>query len=123
MIFSLLKVVIAIAGGGSVIDVTQKKPSVCLLSVNGGLVEEYQMNGKQVTTAPPLFIAIPTTSGTGAEATKTAVVFNNYNGLKKSLYHTTMIADIVILDPTFNYCCTSKKNHSRYRYGCTQPCN
>ena len=58
------------------------------------------MNGKQVTTAPPLFIAIPTTSGTGAEATKTAVVFNNYNGLKKSLYHTTMIADIVILDPT-----------------------
>ena len=84
-------------GGGSVIDVTK---TIGILSVNGGLVEEYQMNGKQVTTAPPLFIAIPTTSGTGAEATKTAVVFNNYNGLKKSLYHTTMIADIVILDPT-----------------------
>jgi len=84
-------------GGGSVIDVTK---TIGMLSVNGGLVEEYQMNGKQVTTAPPLFIAIPTTSGTGAEATKTAVVFNNYNGLKKSLYHTTMIADIVILDPT-----------------------
>ena len=84
-------------GGGSVIDVTK---TIGMLSVNGGLVEEYQMNGKQVTTAPPLFIAIPTTSGTGAEATKTAVVFNNYQGLKKSLYHTTMIADIVILDPT-----------------------
>ena len=84
-------------GGGSVIDVTK---TIGMLSVNGVLVEEYQMNGKQVTTAPPLFIAIPTTSGTGAEATKTAVVFNNYNGLKKSLYHTTMIADIVILDPT-----------------------
>ena len=84
-------------GGGSVIDVTK---TIGMLSVNGGLVEEYQMNGKQVTTAPPLFIAIPTTSGTGAEATKTAVVFNNYNGLKKSLYHTTMIADIIILDPT-----------------------
>ena len=84
-------------GGGSVIDVTK---TIGMLSVNGGLVEEYQMNGKQVTTAPPLFIAIPTTSGTGAEATKTAVVFNNYNGLKKSLYHSTMIADIVILDPT-----------------------
>jgi alcohol dehydrogenase class IV len=27
------------------------------------------------------------------------VVINNYNGLKKSLYHPTMIADIVILDP------------------------
>lgn len=84
-------------GGGSVIDVTK---TIGMLSVNGGNVEEYQMEGRQVTTAPPLFIAIPTTSGTGAEATKTSVVYNNYNGLKKSLYHTTMIADIVILDPT-----------------------
>ena len=84
-------------GGGSVIDVTK---TIGMLSVNGGNVEEYQMEGRQVTTAPPLFIAIPTTSGTGAEATKTSVVYNTYNGLKKSLYHTTMIADIVILDPT-----------------------
>ena len=84
-------------GGGSVIDVTK---TIGMLSVNGGNVEEYQMEGRQVTTAPPLFIAIPTTAGTGAEATKTSVVYNNYNGLKKSLYHTTMIADIVILDPT-----------------------
>lgn len=84
-------------GGGSVIDVTK---SIGMLAVNGGNVEEYQMEGRQVTTVPPLFIAIPTTSGTGAEATKTAVVLNNDNGLKKSLYHTTMIADIVILDPT-----------------------
>lgn len=57
------------------------------------------MEGRQVKTVPPLFIAVPTTSGTGAEATKTSVVYNNYNGLKKSLYHTTMIADVVILDP------------------------
>ncbi len=84
-------------GGGSVIDVTK---AIGMLAVNGGLVEQYQMDGKQVTTTPPLFIAIPTTSGTGAEATKVSVVLNNYNGLKKSLYHTTMIADIVILDPT-----------------------
>lgn len=84
-------------GGGSVIDTTK---AIGMLAVNGGNVEEYQMDGRQVTTVPPLFIAIPTTSGTGAEATKVSVVLNNYNGLKKSLYHTTMIADIVILDPT-----------------------
>lgn len=84
-------------GGGSVIDTTK---AIGMLAVNGGNVEEYQMEGRQVTTTPPLFIALPTTSGTGAEATKTSVVLNNYNGLKKSLYHTTMIADIVILDPT-----------------------
>lgn len=84
-------------GGGSVIDTAK---AIGMLAVNGGNVEEYQMDGRQVTTVPPLFIAIPTTSGTGAEATKVSVVLNNYNGLKKSLYHTTMIADIVILDPT-----------------------
>lgn len=83
-------------GGGSVIDAAK---AINMLAVNGGNVEEYQMDGKPVTVTPPLFIAIPTTSGTGAEATKTSVVTNNYNGLKKSLYHTTMIADIVILDP------------------------
>lgn len=84
-------------GGGSVIDTAK---AIGMLSVNGGNVEDYQMSGRAVTKTPPLFIAVPTTSGTGAEATKVSVVYNNDNGLKKSLYHTTMIADIVILDPT-----------------------
>lgn len=83
-------------GGGSIIDAAK---SINMLAVNGGDVEEYQMDGRPVTSEPPLFIAVPTTSGTGAEATKTAVVYNNSNGLKKSLYHTTMIADVVVLDP------------------------
>jgi len=83
-------------GGGSVIDAAK---AINMLAANGGNVEEYQMDGKQVTKAPALFIAVPTTSGSGAEATRTSVVINNHNGLKKSLYHPTMIADIVILDP------------------------
>lgn len=83
-------------GGGSVIDTAK---AINMLAVNGGNVEEYQMEGRQVTKAPALFIAVPTTSGSGAEATRTSVVINNHNGLKKSLYHPTMIADIVILDP------------------------
>lgn len=84
-------------GGGSVVDAAKV---IGMLAVNGGDTEDYQMRGKTVTVEPPLFIAIPTTSGTGAEATKTSVVINNNNHLKKSLYHNTMIADIVILDPT-----------------------
>ena len=84
-------------GGGSVIDAAK---TLNMLSANGGFTEEYQLYGKAVTKEPPLFITIPTTSGTGAEATKTAVVINNNNHLKKSLYHTSMIADIAILDPT-----------------------
>lgn len=86
-------------GGGSVIDTAK---AIGMLAINGGLVEEYQMNGKEVRKTPPLYIAVPTTAGTGAEATKVSVVKNNYNGLKKSLYHTTMIADITILDPALS---------------------
>lgn len=84
-------------GGGSVIDTAK---AIGMLSTNGGNVEEYQMDGKPVTKVPPLFIAVPTTAGTGAEASKVSVVKNNYNGLKKSLYHTTMIAEVAILDPS-----------------------
>lgn len=83
-------------GGGSVIDATK---SIAMLAVNDGLIEDYQMGEKEVTKPLPLYIAIPTTSGTGAEATKVSVVYNNNNGLKKSVYHTTTIADIAILDP------------------------
>jgi alcohol dehydrogenase class IV len=83
-------------GGGSVIDTAK---AINMLAANDGNVEQYQMEGRQVSKAPALFVAVPTTSGSGAEATKTSVVINNNNGLKKSLYHTTMIADIVVLDP------------------------
>jgi alcohol dehydrogenase class IV len=83
-------------GGGSVLDAAK---AIGMLSANGGLVEEYQMNGKPVVNPSPTLIAIPTTSGTGSEATKVSVVYNNYNGLKKSVYHINMLADVVILDP------------------------
>lgn len=84
-------------GGGSIIDAAK---AIGMMATNGGLAEEYQMSGRAVTKLPPFFIAVPTTAGTGAEATKVSVVKNNYNGLKKSMYHTTMIADVAILDPT-----------------------
>lgn len=84
-------------GGGSVVDTAKV---IGMLALNGGCTEDYQMNGWTVAVEPPLFVAIPTTSGTGAEATRTSVVINNNNHLKKSLYHNTMIADVVILDPS-----------------------
>ncbi len=84
-------------GGGSVVDTAKV---IGMLALNGGCTEDYQMNGRTVAVEPPLFVAIPTTSGTGAEATRTSVVINNNNHLKKSLYHNTMIADVVILDPS-----------------------
>jgi len=88
--------VVVALGGGSVIDAAK---TIAMISTNGGTAEDFQLNGREVKTPPLLFIAIPTTAGTGAEATKVSVVYNPQKGFKKAIYHTSMIADVTILDP------------------------
>lgn len=83
-------------GGGSVIDTAKL---VAMLATNGGSCEEYQLGHRSVQTDPLFFLAMPTTCGTGAEATKVAVVYNEKEGWKKAVYDNSMIADVVILDP------------------------
>lgn len=83
-------------GGGSVIDCAKV---VAMMAVNGGNAVAYQLEGRQVCRPPLLFVAIPTTAGTGAEATKVSVLYNREKGYKKSIYHTSMIAQAVLLDP------------------------
>lgn len=83
-------------GGGSVIDTAKM---ISMLASNGGKTEEYQIEGRQVAKVPLLFLAVPTTAGTGAEATKVSVIFNPNKGYKKSVYDNSMIATVAILDP------------------------
>lgn len=83
-------------GGGSVLDAGK---AIAMLAANGGTIEAYQMAGKAIVEDTLPLIAVPTTSGTGSEATKVSVLYNNNNGLKKSIYSPYMIADAVILDP------------------------
>ena len=83
-------------GGGSVIDTSKM---IAMLATNGGTTEQYQIEGRQVQRAPLLFIAVPTTAGTGAEATRVSVVFNQNKGYKKSVYDNSMIAEVAVLDP------------------------
>ncbi|MCT4596938.1 MAG: iron-containing alcohol dehydrogenase [Vallitalea sp.] len=86
-------------GGGSVIDtgkaisamLTQKDSVMAFLE---GVGEGKTHNGKKIT-----FIAVPTTSGTGSEATKNAVLSKvSKDGFKKSLRHNNFIPDNVIID-------------------------
>jgi len=86
-------------GGGSVIDTakaaaacaTMEEPSLRYLEGVGDLLP--------AGTRLPL-IAIPTTSGTGSEATKNSVLSSvGTAGFKKSMRHPALIPDVVIFDP------------------------
>lgn len=96
----VIDVVIGI-GGGSVID-TAKAVSVMLME--DGSVEEY-LEG--IATKKPIgikkfLIAVPTTFGTGSEATKNAVI-GKIGVFKRSLRHDNFVPDIAIIDPTLGY--------------------
>lgn len=85
-------------GGGSVIDTGK---AVCGLLPNGGRLEDYLEGvgcGKKIINDPIPFIAVPTTHGTGAEATKNAVISSTEKIYKKSFRDDRLMADMIIID-------------------------
>lgn len=86
-------------GGGSVIDTAK---AVAMLLANGGDPLDYAEvigKGLPVTKQSIPFVAIPTTAGAGAEATKNAVLIEPMKKAKVSLRSPLMIPRIVIIDP------------------------
>ena len=90
---------VAALGGGAALDLG--KALAALLPAPGGPMDHLEVVGKGLPLAePPLpFIALPTTAGTGAEATKNAVIGLPDHGRKVSLRDDRMLARLAIVDP------------------------
>jgi alcohol dehydrogenase len=82
-------------GGGSPIDTGK---AVSVLAANGGNLTDYE--GVDKFTKPlPLLAVIPTTAGTGSEATAFAIINDKKRKIKFAIVSNKLIPKLTILDP------------------------
>lgn len=90
-------------GGGSVLDTGK---AIAALLANAGAVRDYLEivgSGRKLTRSSRPFIAIPTTSGTGTEVTRNAVLSVPEQRIKVSLRSALMLPTVALIDPELTY--------------------
>jgi len=83
-------------GGGSPID-TMK--AIAILSVLGGSLSDYL--GVEVLAELPPIVAIPTTAGTGSEATQFTIISDLDTNVKMLLKGSCILPNLAVIDPVF----------------------
>lgn len=83
-------------GGGSCID-TMKACAV--VAAGGGKIADYMGKPLEVDVAP--MCAIPTTAGTGSEATQTTIIADTEKQVKMNLIGKSIVPVLAVIDPQF----------------------
>jgi len=92
--------VVAGIGGGSVLDAA--KAIAGLLPSGNSVMDHLEGVGRGIPYSGPAlpWIAVPTTAGTGSEATKNAVLsVRGKHGFKKSFRDEQLVAEVALIDP------------------------
>ena len=90
MLLSVKPAAVVALGGGAAMDAAKAMVYFCR-----------QLRQKEGDVFSPLFIAVPTTSGTGSEVTSYAVIHDTERGVKIPLSHESMLPDVAVLDPNY----------------------
>ena len=83
-------------GGGSAIDAMK---AVASLAESGGEISDYM--GKEIQVKTPPMAAIPTTAGTGSEATQFTIITDTEKDIKMLLKGRVLMADMAVIDARF----------------------
>ncbi len=82
-------------GGGSVLDAAK---AIAVLAANPGLVVADLMVPANIQKRRSVFIAVPTTAGTGSEATNVTVITDSKTQHKQVIVHPDLVPDLALID-------------------------
>jgi len=86
-------------GGGAALDVAK---AIALMAVHPGTILEYAWDHPAVRPVQhplPYWLALPTTSGTGSEVGRSAVISDEATHVKKIIFSPALLARVVLADP------------------------